>query len=182
MTRDQLEHAIRAACEIANDTELIVFGSQAILGTYSDPPESLTTSVEVDVQPKNRPENTVAVDGSLGELSMFHSTHGFYVHGVSIDSATLPLGWEDRTVKVSDPRRTRGCIGHCLEVHDLAASKLAANREKDRQFVAILLRERLIDGRILVQRVNDLPADPTQKISAVQWIRIIAMELGMDIE
>lgn len=49
MTRDQLEHAIRAACEIANDTELIVFGSQAILGTYSDPPESLTTSVEVDV-------------------------------------------------------------------------------------------------------------------------------------
>ena len=55
MTRDQLEHAIRAACEIANDTELIVFGSQAILGTYSDPPESLTTSVEVDVQPKNRP-------------------------------------------------------------------------------------------------------------------------------
>lgn len=40
MTRDQLEHAIRAACEIANDRELIVFGSQAILGTYSDPPES----------------------------------------------------------------------------------------------------------------------------------------------
>ena len=40
MTRDQLEHAIRAACEIANDTELIVFGSQAILGTYSDPPEA----------------------------------------------------------------------------------------------------------------------------------------------
>lgn len=32
MTRSQLEHAIRAACEVANDTELWVFGSQAILG------------------------------------------------------------------------------------------------------------------------------------------------------
>lgn len=181
MTRDQLEHAIRAACEIANDTELIVFGSQAILGTYSDPPESLTTSVEVDVQPKNRPENTVAVDGSLGELSMFHSTHGFYVHGVSIDSATLPLGWEGRTVKVSDPRETRGYTGHCLEVHDLAASKLVANREKDRQFVAILLRERLVDGHVLVQRVNDLPVDPARRTSAVRWIHLTAAELGIDI-
>lgn len=35
MTRDQLEHAIRAACAVANDTELIVFGSQAILGRTS---------------------------------------------------------------------------------------------------------------------------------------------------
>ena len=34
MTRDQLEHAIRAACDVAHDTELIVFGSQAILGTF----------------------------------------------------------------------------------------------------------------------------------------------------
>ena len=39
MTRDQLEHAIRAACDVAEDTELIVFGSQAILGTFPDPPE-----------------------------------------------------------------------------------------------------------------------------------------------
>lgn len=34
MTRDQLEHAIRAACDVADDCELFVFGSQAILGAY----------------------------------------------------------------------------------------------------------------------------------------------------
>jgi hypothetical protein len=34
MTRDQLEHAIRAACDVSNDTELWIFGSQALLGEY----------------------------------------------------------------------------------------------------------------------------------------------------
>jgi len=33
MTRDQLEHAIRASCEVTGDTELYIFGSQAILGS-----------------------------------------------------------------------------------------------------------------------------------------------------
>jgi len=31
MRFDQLEHAIRAACDVAEDTELLIFGSQAIL-------------------------------------------------------------------------------------------------------------------------------------------------------
>jgi hypothetical protein len=75
MTRYQLEHAIRAACYIAGDTELVIIGSQAILGTYPDPPDSLTASIEVDVQPKNRLENTDAIDGALGEMSQFHTTH-----------------------------------------------------------------------------------------------------------
>ena len=30
MTRSQLEHAIRAACDVSGDTEVWVFGSQAI--------------------------------------------------------------------------------------------------------------------------------------------------------
>ena len=144
MTRGQLEHAIRAACNIADDTELIVFGSQAILGSYPDPPATLAASIEVDVQPKNRPEQTDAVDGALGELSQFHETHGFYVHGVSIESAVLPEGWISRTVQVSHPERTEGYVGHCIEAHDLAASKLAAYREKDRIFVSTLLRENLM--------------------------------------
>lgn len=32
MNRDQLEHAIRAACDVSGDSELFVFGSQAIPG------------------------------------------------------------------------------------------------------------------------------------------------------
>ena len=111
MTRDQLEHAIRAACEVAEDSELIIFGSQAILGEHPNAPEQLRASIEVDVQPLNRPSAVDLIDGALGELSQFHETYGFYVHGVSIEAATLPNGWEDRTIPVSHPtgdERERG--------------------------------------------------------------------------
>lgn len=32
MIYDQLEHAIRAACDVAGDTELLIFGSQGAWG------------------------------------------------------------------------------------------------------------------------------------------------------
>ena len=47
MTREQLEHAIRAACNVSGDTELIIFGSQAVLGEHPDAPHELRTSIEV---------------------------------------------------------------------------------------------------------------------------------------
>ncbi len=49
MKYDQLEHAIRAACVVSGDEELFIFGSQAILGSYPEAPESLRASMEVDV-------------------------------------------------------------------------------------------------------------------------------------
>lgn len=95
MTRDELEHAIRAACDVAGDSELYVFGSQSILGQYPDAPAELRQSAEADVAPKNRPERAEAIDGALGELSQFHETHGFYVHGLTIEAAVLAPGWEE---------------------------------------------------------------------------------------
>lgn len=178
MRRDQLEHAIRAACSVSGDTELLIFGSQAILGSHPHPPESLTASVEVDVQAFNMPEKTDLIDGNLGELSRFHQTHGFYVHGVSIDSATLPEGWRERTVPVSDVRDTGGCTGHCLEAHDLAASKLVAFRDKDRTFVVTLLAEKLIDRETLLARIDMLPMEPAQKERLTIWVRRIVEDLA----
>lgn len=177
MTRDQLEHAIRAACEVANDTELLIFGSQAILGQFPEAPESLRASIEVDIQPKNRPEAVDLIDGNLGEMSMFHATHGFYVHGILIESAKLPKGWELRTIKVSDPVFTRGNTGLCIEAHDLAASKLAAYREKDKEFVRRLLIEEMIDGRILSKRVKTLDVEEPLMAKLSRWVEITVDEL-----
>jgi hypothetical protein len=98
-----------------------------------------------------------SIDGALGELSQFHTTRGFYVHGVAIESATLPRGWFDRTVAVSHPVSTRGYTGHCLEAHDLAASKLVAYRPKDRDFVRVLLAEGLIDPGVLGEGGGGFP-------------------------
>lgn len=52
MRRDQLEHAIRTACQIIHQPEVIVVGSQA-LGTYDESqlPTAATMSIEVDILP-----------------------------------------------------------------------------------------------------------------------------------
>ena len=51
VTRSELEHAIRAACDVSGDDELYVIGSQAILGQYPDAPDALRQSAEADVAP-----------------------------------------------------------------------------------------------------------------------------------
>jgi hypothetical protein len=178
VTREQLEHAIRAACEVSEDSEVWVFGSQAILGEFPDAPEDLRASIEVDVQPKNRPENVGAIDGALGELPLFHQTHGFYIHGLPIEeTAVLPQGWEHRARPVTDEILTRGNTGWCVEAHDLAASKLTAYREKDRSFVRVLLTEEMIDSQILLERIHLQGLDQPQRERLVQWVRNTVEEL-----
>ncbi|MGQ0670668.1 MAG: DUF6036 family nucleotidyltransferase [Actinomycetota bacterium] len=167
MTRDQLEHAIRAACDVVGDSELWVFGSQSILGQYPEAPEAVRLSMEVDVDPKNRPELVDHIDGSLGEGSRFHETHGFYVHGVSIETAVLPRAWQGRTRPVRNAN-TWGAAGFCLEAHDLAASKLAAWRDKDREFVRLLLRDRLVNRNRLVRFIGLLPL-PEDRQAILVW-------------
>jgi hypothetical protein len=177
VTRDQLEHAIRAACDVAEDSEVWVFGSQAILGEFPDAPEALRASIEVDMQPKNQPDKADLVDGALGELSPFYESNGFYVHGLLIDSAALPQGWERRAKPVVDEISTRGKIGWCLEAHDLAANKLAAYREKDRDFVRILLIEGMIVAKILIERISLMNIDEELRDRLLQWIRYTIEEL-----
>ncbi|MGB5952101.1 MAG: hypothetical protein WBG57_06235 [Ornithinimicrobium sp.] len=82
MKRDQLAHILRAAAVVAADNEVIVVGSQAILGSYdeNDLPEPAHASIEVDVFFDHDPElhKTDMVDGMLGEGSPFHEMNGYY--------------------------------------------------------------------------------------------------------
>ncbi|MDA8348362.1 MAG: hypothetical protein M0038_06110, partial [Pseudomonadota bacterium] len=82
MKRSELEHIIRAAGAIANDREVIVIGSQSVLGQFPDAPTALLVSAEADVFPKNHPELADLIDGSIGEGSSFHELYGYYAQGV----------------------------------------------------------------------------------------------------
>lgn len=156
MRRSQLEHVIRAASSIADDREIIVIGSQAILGQFPDAPLSLLSSVEADVIPKNRPELAELVEGSIGEGSLFHDIFGYYGNGVGLDTAVLPAGWEQRLVKIQN-ENTMGAIGWCLDVHDLVLSKYVAGREKDLAFNLEVIRRGYADRNLLLERVDGLP-------------------------
>ena len=82
MRREQLEHLLRAASKIAGVTDLVVIGSQAILGTYPewDLPSAATMSVEADLAIDadlarlelgvDESELADLIDGAIGEGSM----------------------------------------------------------------------------------------------------------------
>lgn len=109
MRRDQLEHAIRTACQIIGRPEVIVVGSQSLLGTFREDqlPADATMSVEVDILPiadNNDETGRLAdlIEGVAGEFSTFEELHGFNIDGVDLDTAAFPEGWRDRLVRVQN--------------------------------------------------------------------------------
>lgn len=159
MTRSELEHVIRAAGAVAGDRELVIIGSQAVLGQFPDAPRVLRASMEADVYPRNHPERADLIDGAIGEGSRFHEAFGYYAQGVGERTAILPSGWQGRLVRVSNAN-TGGTEGLCLEVHDLAISKYVAGREKDLAFTAALARHRMTRKRILMERAAQTALAP----------------------
>ncbi len=154
MKRSDLEHLIRAAGAIADDTEIVVIGSQSILGQFPEATPKLLVSAEADLFPMHRPERAELIDASIGEGSQFHELFGYYAQGVGERTATLPKGWKSRLVRVSNPN-TRGVSGLCLEVNDLAISKYVAGREKDLEFTRELAKQRMTDSRVLLSRIDE---------------------------
>lgn len=169
MQRSELEHLIRASGEIAADDEIIIIGSQAILGQFPDAPVRLLSSMEADVYPKNHPERADKIDGAIGEGSKFHELHGYYAQGVGKSTAVLPADWESRLVAVNNVN-TNGVTGYCLEVHDLALSKLVAMRLKDLEFVQELVRHDMIDRKTMLRRLKQ--TDLEDSIRRVAQARI----------
>ncbi len=162
MRRRDLEHLIRASADIADDDEIIIIGSQAILGPFPDAPPALCVSIEADVFPKNRPERADLIDGSIGEGSPFHDHYGYYAQGVGEATAILPSGWKERLVAIRNAN-TRWATGWCLEAHDLVLSKYVAGRDKDQRFVRAALAANLVLVRTLLDRLEQLPIDHTAR-------------------
>ena len=65
MRRHELEHIIRAATDVAGDDEIVIIGSQAILGEFPDAPDPVLVSQEADVYPRNYPDRAIKIDGAL---------------------------------------------------------------------------------------------------------------------
>lgn len=79
--------------------------------------------------------------------------------------------------KVFDEISTNGKSGWCVEVHDLAASKLVAYRQKDRDFVRMLLIENMIKSQILIERLDSQVIGEPLRERLVRWVRVTAGEL-----
>lgn len=172
MNRRDFEHLIAAASQVVGEDELVVIGSQAILGTHPEAPPELLRSMEADIYPHRTPAKADLVDGALGDGSIFHAQYGYYAHGVGPQTAKAPDGWTDRLVAVPIPPRVgsqRRTVALCMEVHDLVLAKLAAGRERDWDFARICVEHDLCDPRTLCDRARRLPVADAQIDEIVAW-------------
>ncbi len=165
MKRTDLEHIIRAAGSIVETDKLIILGSQAILATYPQAPGELLVSQEADTYPLDDPSKADLIDGSIGELSPFHETFGYYAHGVGPQTATLAPGWQERLVPLVN-ENTRGVTGLCLHPADIAVSKLAAGREKDIAFVGVMINHNFVVAKSIQKLAGTLAASDTARVLA----------------
>lgn len=182
MQRHQFEHVIAAAANVSGETEIVVVGSQAILGTYAEPPDELLESMEADVYPRRSPEKADEIDGALGDGSQFHLTYGYYAHGVGPETAKAPAGWQDRLVAVEIAPRVgsqTATTALCLELHDLVLAKAAAGRERDWEYVEQVLKAGLADHDTLLERVPYLPADAKAQERVAKMLSGIILRLGL---
>ena len=165
MNREEFDHAIRAAGAILGENELLVIGSQALHASVpGDVPPEAARSIEADIAAMDDPDEQKAdlIDGTIGEVSMFHRTFGYYAQGITRSTAILPQGWQDRLIRYETPN-TNGVVAWCLEIHDLWISKAIASRHKDIEFCGALIAEDLVDTDILVCRLDKVDGIETAR-------------------
>jgi hypothetical protein len=181
VTREQLAHLLRSAAQIADESDVVVIGSQSILGTYAEDelPAQAVASLEADLAFFDDDDNAKSdsVDAHIGEESRFHDTFGYYGQGVSISTAILPAGWRDRIVLLENDLTAPG-RGLCLDRHDLVVSKLVAGREKDFGFAWALIEAGLVDAEVLVERAEMLETVPAVQRRVRRWIDSCVKQLA----
>lgn len=170
MTREELEHVIRASGDVTNQYEFVIVGSQSMLGPVPNPEEVFTVSMEVDIYPLQAPELADKIDGAIGEGSQFHRSFGYYAQGVGPKTATLPKDWTQRLHRVQNSN-TNGRVGYCLDVLDLFLAKAAAGREKDREFCMALFEYGYVTLAQALTMVPTMPIDEKEQRTLRATIR-----------
>ncbi|WP_332642189.1 DUF6036 family nucleotidyltransferase [Aeromicrobium sp.] len=178
MNRTQLAHVLRSASRIAGDSDVLVVGSQAILGVRDEDelPAEATASMEADIAFMHDADRAKAdeVEGGIGEFSSFHEEFGYYAEGIHIDTVVLPQGWAERLVR-PNLAGAEPAEAAFLEPHDLVATKLAAGRLKDLAFARALVDVGLVDLDVLLERIYAMPAGVHQSVidRMIGWVAAI---------
>lgn len=157
MKKHQLDHVLRAAGRITGEKQFLIIGSQSLHGKHPDVPDDIARSAEADLIAKNYIDRTEWLN-AIGQDSVFHETHGYYVDPVDETTATLPKGWKGRLVNLP-PGDTEDVTGLCLDPHDLAIAKYVARREKDIVFTRELARRQFVTCERLLLLLDETPVE-----------------------
>jgi len=100
MRRDQLEHAIRTACQIIGHDAVVVVGSPSILGSFTEAelPAEATMSTEIDILPLGKDGSETARPADHG-ASRYTGSSGRSVSRPrsQVRSVVISLSWASRS-------------------------------------------------------------------------------------
>ncbi len=151
-------HLLRAAKEITQKLNFLIVGSQAIVAdkNYKQLEENdsiCLNTPELDLVVFDKIGNDMVVDEesgdyadwNLGELSRFNETHGYYIQSVDLNTSKLFNGWKFRLNKIEQENG----YNYFISLEDIVLSKLYANRDKDRDYVDDLNKNKMIDFDVI---------------------------------
>lgn len=159
-TVEDLDRALKSLATHFGEDAFVIIGSQAALVDWPSTPDEMRNTPEIDIylaREKSWAERNAPalpdfeIEGLFGQRSPFHQKYGFFIDGVSPDTAPLPDGWETRAVfrEILHEGKTITAIAPCIE--DLVVSKLKRLETKDREFIEGCIRTRGLD----LERVRD---------------------------
>ena len=170
MTLYEMVKILHTASYIAKKDDFLIVGSQAVLGNYLDEADdfefSESRNINIVIKESER-KIAVVLQGMFGEASYFERTHCIYINVVDQKTSILPDVWERRLIKrqVKD-----GPLLRFLSPEDLAITKYAAWRDKDKDFLAKMWRENLMDIENMRDLCRKLPKDrlSDEELSLIQ--------------
>ena len=147
--------------EVARRTglrSLLLLGSQSLHAYFRKVPNVVLNSFEADfLLPDDSPAAAREIDLHLGRNSPFHNERGFYADVAVYGLALLPPRWNERLKLESLAGGTVEL--RSLDPHDLAISKLYADRPKDIAFLAEAMGMGLISRATLAERIEEFGGD-----------------------
>jgi hypothetical protein len=146
-----LMHLLSAAQRLCGHRDYVVIGSMSVLGMAQVEviPADMTLSIDADCYTLADPPRIFELSKQLGEGSAYHHEHGVYLDPVSPQLPTLPHGWAQRLIQLSQAP----VVAHCLEPNDAAISKLARGEPRDLRWVRAGLQASLISAPVLRLRL-----------------------------
>ncbi len=135
----------------------LIVGSQAIFAVTDFPPEIVRRSVECDyLLQKDLANLRPILTEKLGIFSDYQQQTGFFA-----DILGLATDWEKRLVELKNNKSET--IAFCVEIHDVAVSKLMAGREKDFEFLLVSFQSDYLKVETFVERAEMILTSPSSE-------------------
>lgn len=153
MEKSDLFELIEAVRGILIDELPVIVGSQATFALTDDPPEIALESVECDflIHGDGSSDLRDRINDELGVLTPFQREKGYFADALGLATVVLAKGWQDRLQPLFNAENE--IVAYCLEIHDVATSKLIAGRDKDLDFLFRAISMDLVSPPILVGRI-----------------------------